>query len=218
MNEYGIVLIEILIAIISGFISIRKINQNNETFTWKQFGYRIILFFVLLVITIIYLIEYRLNESVFTLFGMFIGVLLVSILLCLFFILLFNFIFTFFKEKKYSFFHFILNFKDILSYTSLNRLSQINNLTDASFIFVSLFTLGSMIVAFILHFFIIEKTTIYLLEKGPLLILIFVVLAIALWIFSLFINLVYYERIKEEDIDINRIQLKKKVLEKNNEW
>lgn len=218
MNEYGIVLIEILIAIISGFISIRKINQNNETFTWKQFGYRIILFFVLLVITIIYLIEYRLNESVFTLFGMFIGVLLVSILLCLFFILLFNFIFTFFKEKKYSFFHFILNFKDILSHTSLNRLSQINNLTDASFIFVSLFTLGSMIVAFILHFFIIEKTTIYLLEKGPLLILIFVVLAIALWIFSLFINLVYYERIKEEDIDINRIQLKKKVLEKNNEW
>lgn len=218
MNEYGIVLIEILIAIISGFISIRKINQNNETFTWKQFGYRIILFFVLLVITIIYLIEYRLNESVFTLFGMFIGVLLVSILLCLFFILLFNFIFTFFKEKKYSFFHFILNFKDILSYTSLNRLSQINNLTDASFIFVSLFALGSMIVAFILHFFIIEKTTIYLLEKGPLLILIFVVLAIALWIFSLFIHLVYYERIKEEDIDINRIQLKKKVLEKNNEW
>ena len=89
MNEYGIVLIEILIAIISGFISIRKINQNNETFTWKQFGYRIILFFVLLVITIIYLIEYRLNESVLTLFGMFIGVLLVSILLCLFFILLF---------------------------------------------------------------------------------------------------------------------------------
>ena len=75
-----------------------------------------------------------------------------------------------------------------------------------------------MIVAFILHFFIIEKTTIYLLDKGPLLILIFVVLAIALWIFSLFINLVYYERIKEEDIDINRIQLKKKVLEKNNEW
>ena len=218
MNEYGIVLIEILIAIISGFISIRKINQNNETFTWKQFGYRIILFFVLLVITIIYLIEYRLNESVFTLFGMFIGVLLLSVLLCLFFILLFNFIFTFFKEKKYSFFHFILNFKDILSHTSLNRLSQINSLTDASFIFVSLFALGSMIVAFILHFFAIGKTTIYLLEKGPLLILIFVVLAISLWIFSLFIHLVYYERIKEEDIDINRVQLKKKVLEKNNEW
>ena len=218
MNEYGIVLTEILIAIISGCISIHKINQKNDSFTWKQFGYRIILFFVLLVITIIYLIEYRLNESVFTLFVMFIGVLLVSILLCLFFILLFNFIFTFFKEKKYSFFHFILNFKDILSHTSLNRLSQINSLTDASFMFVSLFTLGSIIVAFILHFFIVEEITIYLLEKGPLLILIFVVLAIALWIFSLFINLVYYERIKDEEIDINRIQLKRKLTEKRNEW
>lgn len=218
INEYGIVLLEILITIISGFISIRKINQKNDCMTWKQFGYRIILFFMLLVITIIYLIEYRFNDSILMLFGMFMGILLMSILLCLFFILLFNFIFTFFKEKNHSWIHFILNFKDILSTTSFNRLSQINSLADASFVFLSLFTLGSMIVAFILHFFIVEETTIYLLEKGPLLILIFVVLAIALWIFSLFINLVYYERIKDEEIEISRIQLKKNIVENKNEW
>ena len=218
MKEYEVILIEILIVIISGLISVQRINYKNDIFTWKQFGYRMILFFVLLVITLIYLIEYQLNKSLYVLFGMFISILLLAILLCLFFILLFNFIFSFFKEKKHTMIHLILNFKDTLSTTSFKRLSQINSLTDASFIFSSLFTLGSIIVAFILNFFTVEETTIYLLEKGPLLILVFVIIAVALWIFSLLINLIYYERIKNEDIDMNRIQLKKKVIDNTNEW
>lgn len=218
MNEYGIVLIILMIAILSGFISIQNMYHNNNLITWKQFGQRMILFFVLLVITIIYLIEYQTNQSLFLLFIMFVSVLLAGILLCLIFILIFNFIFTFFKEKKYSRFRFILNFKDILNNLSFKRLSQINSLVDTSFIFTSLFALGSIIVAYILHFFLVEKTTIYLFIKGPLLILIFIVLSIALWIFSFFLHLVYYERIKEEEMDINRIQLKNKIIENKNEW
>lgn len=218
IHEYGIVLLEVLIALLSGIISTYRVNKKDDGITWKQFVYRILLFFELLVITIIYLIEYQTNESILYLFGMLMSILFIGIFLCIFFIFLFNFIFTFFKEKKHSWIHFVLNFKEILSDTSFNRLSQINSLVDASFMFVSLFALGSMIVAFVLHFFIIEETTIYLLEKGPFLILIFIVIAIALWIFSLFIHLVYYERIKEEEINIKRMQLKRKVTEQRNEW
>lgn len=218
IHEYGIVLLEVVIALLSGIISTYRVNKKDDGITWKQFIYRILLFFELLVITIIYLIEYQTNESILYLFGMLMSILFIGIFLCIFFIFLFNFIFTFFKEKKHSWIHFVLNFKEILSNTSFNRLSQINSLVDTSFMFVSLFALGSMIVAFVLHFFVIEDTTIYLLEKGPFLILIFIVIAIALWIFSLFIHLVYYERIKEEEINIKRMQLKRKVTEQRNEW
>lgn len=216
MNEYQIVLIEVLIALMSGYISIQFIFKLRML-NLKEFGYRLIGFLVLFVFTLLYVIEYQQEHSILLLICWFNGILFASVLVFIFFVLLFNFGCSIFREQKYSRFHIIQNVVENLSSMNIKYLLQLSILVESCFIFTCLFSLGSILVTFVTYFFLQNTQELFLLEIGPSFILWFVVFAQGLGLFSMFITFIYVKRIKQHNFNQERF-LHKNDIQKENEW
>lgn len=163
LNEYTYVIIELIISILC--LILCKCSIKNKIYTWKTLCMKCLYLLWCSLLMIIYVLEYYNNYLIYRYIGLFLIVLLITIL----FINILNFIFSIFMERKHKRIHFILNYVSYLSDLNIQRCYEINMIIEICFYYLMYFSLGSITLSFITSYYFDAKnitSDIYLFIKS----------------------------------------------------
>lgn len=220
-NEYILVITEIVWACVCAlmcyFFSQRT---RGSSLTFHDLKVKMIWFLMLLCFLILYIIEYHKGSSYLEIAIWFVSSLLICFIFFMIELVIFNIIFGLFHKKHAS-----KNiFKSLIEHFYSLRIEvvyDIYHVIDTCFVYTCLLSLGSMLIAFMTDYLIAYyhlNSDIYLLKIGPLLILMFVIIAGSLWMLSVFIMMIQLKVLSHYDMNREdytkqkqRLKLKEKI-------
>ena len=208
LNEYTYILIESACSILCLLIAFSYLNKNRQ-YNWIYLGKKCLYFIWLMICSVLYILETYENEYLLRYSLFMISIMIVFILILI--LMVINFIFGIFLERKHKRRHLLLNYVEYLSSLNILRIQEMLNILEACTCFSSLFSISSMFISFIISYILnmqMLKPNIYLLEVGPYFILLFMVISFSLQVCFIFTLLVYFKcckvHVKDED-EINVI-------------